>query len=248
MKPHEHIIAALDVPTIEKAVSLVSLLRNDVGVFKVGLELLNSGGSAREALALLTDAGASRIFLDVKLHDIPNTVSGAMRGIIGSGAWSVTVHTMGGKAMLRAAVETAQREAQTLGVRRTLILGVTVLTSIGQDELRQELQVNSSMADYTIHLALMARDAGCDGVIASPVEARTIREVIPSRSFLIVTPGVRPIGTEHGDQARVCTPAEAIKHGSSYLVLGRPICAALDPVAAARSIAVEIAGALPLAQ
>ncbi len=246
MKPHEHIILPLDVPAIEQAVSMVEMLRNEVGVFKVGLELINSAGSVSETLGILEGAGASRIFLDAKLHDIPNTVAGAMRGVVRSGAWCVTVHTMGGKAMLQAAVETARCEADALDVRRTLILGVTVLTSIDDDELRNELKVNMPVSAYAVHLAMMARDAGCDGVIASPVETQAIRAAIPSQDFLIVTPGVRPAGSDHGDQARVHTPAEAIMRGSDYLVIGRPINSAPDPIAGARAIAEEIAGAWDL--
>jgi orotidine-5'-phosphate decarboxylase len=241
MKPHEHIVLPLDVSGVEQAVSMVELLRNEVGVFKVGLELLHSGGAPSDILNHLRAAGASRIFLDAKLHDIPNTVAGAMRGIVRTGAWCVTVHTMGGGAMLQAAVETARCEAEALGVQRPLVLGVTVLTSLCEDELKHELLVNSHISTYSTHLALMARNAGCDGVISSPAEAQAIREVIPSRDFLIVTPGIRPSGTEHGDQARVNTPATAIMRGADYLVIGRPIIAAPDSVSAARSIADEIA-------
>lgn len=246
MKPHEHIVLPLDVPTIDKAVSMVELLRNEVGVFKVGLELINSAGSTKETLSILRGAGATRIFLDAKLHDIPNTVAGAMRGVVRTGAWCVTVHAIGGKAVLQAAVEAARCEAEALGVLRPLILGVTVLTSISEDELRHELRVNSSMSDYVTHLAFMARGAGCDGVIASPAETQALRSAIPSRDFLIVTPGVRPNGTDRGDQARVHTPADAVMRGADYLVIGRPIISAPDPVSAARSIAREIESAWDL--
>jgi orotidine-5'-phosphate decarboxylase len=246
MKPHEHIILPLDVPTIDKAVSMVELLKNEVGVFKVGLELINSAESTKDTLALLTGVGASRIFLDAKLHDIPNTVAGAMRGVVRSGAWCVTVHTMGGKEMLQAATEAARCEAEALGLRRPLVLGVTVLTSISEAELRYDLHVNSTMTAYTTHLALMAHEAGCDGVIASPAEIQALRTAIPSRNFLIVTPGVRPAGTDRGDQARVHTPAEAIMWGADYLVIGRPINASPDPELAARSIAREIESAWDL--
>jgi orotidine-5'-phosphate decarboxylase len=242
MKSYEHIILPLDVPTVDRAVAMVELLKNDVGVFKAGLELINSGIAPVETLSRLRSAGAKRIFLDAKLHDIPNTVAGAMRGIVKTGAWCVTVHTMGGRAMMQAAVETARCEAEDLGIERPLILGVTVLTSLSEDELRYELKVNSSMSAYTTHLALMARDAGCDGVVAAPSETQAIRAAIPSRGFLIVTPGVRPSGSERCDQARVNTPGEAIMRGADYLVIGRPIHAAPDPVSAARSIAREIEG------
>jgi len=243
VKPNEHIILALDVPTIEQAVSLVELLKDDVGAFKVGLELINNAGSAKDILQILTNSGAPRIFLDAKLHDIPNTVAGAMRGIVRTGAWCVTVHTMGGDAMLQAAVETARCEAEALGLPRPLVLGVTVLTSLSEEELKHEIMVNSHLSTYATHLALMARNAGCDGVISSPAEAGAIREVIPSRDFLIVTPGIRPSDTDRADQARINTPASAIKQGADYLVIGRPISGAPDAVLAARRIADEIASA-----
>ncbi len=246
MKPHEHIIMPLDVQTVEQALELVELLRNDVGVFKVGLELTNSTGI--ETVKLLRHAGASRIFYDAKLHDIPNTVAGAMRGIVRLGVWCVTVHTQGGAAMLKAAVEAAKTEAEASGMPRPLILGVTVLTSISEEALHNELGVASgtSMAQHVQRLALLARDCGCDGVIASPQEIEIIRKAIPSQQFLVITPGIRPAGSAKGDQARVHTPAEAMVRGASYLVIGRPIYASPDPKDAAQNIAAEIQGAWSL--
>lgn len=246
MKPYEHIILPLDVPTVQRAIELVELLKDDVGVFKVGLELTNATGL--ETIALLRQAGAKRIFYDAKLHDIPNTVAGAMRGIVRQRAWCVTVHTLGGRAMLRAAVDAAKSESQERGLPRPLVLGVTLLTSISEEELHTELKVPNSISvpAYARHLAEMAYEAGCDGVIASPHETETIRAAIPSSDFLIVTPGIRPAGSNRGDQARVHTPAEAIVRGANYLVIGRPIYEAPDPQAAASAIAHEIEGAWEL--
>jgi len=246
MRPHEHIILPLDVPTVQRAIELVDLLKDDVGVFKVGLELTNATGL--ETLALLRQAGADRIFYDAKLHDIPNTVAGAMRGIVRKRAWCVTVHTLGGKNMLKAAVDAAKQEAQERGVPRPLVLGVTVLTSISENELHNELKVPTSISvqSYATHLARLAFDTGCDGVIASPQEIQAIRAAIPSSDFLIITPGIRPAGSTRGDQARVHTPAEAMVRGASYLVIGRPIYEAEDPKAAAKNIAHEIEGAWDL--
>ena len=237
----ERIIVGLDVDNAARAVALVGQLKDHVGVFKVGLELLNSAGSG--IIATLRQAGAERFFYDAKLHDIPNTVTGAMNAISGLGVWCVTVHAGGGEAMLRAAVETAQTQADKNNLPRPKILAVTVLTSISQAVLRNELQVCAPLAEHVAHLARMAQTAGCDGVIASPHESKIVRDAVLDPDFLIVTPGVRPAGSAKGDQARVMTPGEAIRCGADYLVIVRPIVAAPDPVAAAQAIAAEIASA-----
>lgn len=237
----ERIIVALDVDNADRAAALAGQLKDHVGVFKVGLELLHSAGSG--IVETLRQAGAERFFYDAKLHDIPNTVAGAMNGISRLGVWCVTVHAGGGEAMLRAAVETAQAEAERNGFPRPKILAVTVLTSISQIALKSELQVCAPLSEHVAHFARMAQVAGCDGVIASPHEIEIVRNAVSDPEFLIVTPGVRPAGSAKGDQARVMTPAAAIERGASYLVIGRPIVAAPDPVAAAQSIAAEIASA-----
>ena len=241
LEPRDRIICAVDVDNAHRALQLVGLLRDHVGVFKVGLELVTATGV--QILDKLREAGAERIFFDAKLHDIPNTVAGAMRGVVGHGAWCVTVHATGGLAMLRAAVQAARAEAAEAGVPAPKVLAVTVLTSIDSAALRAELRVDLPLGDYVKSLALLAREAGCDGVIASPLEIATVRAAIPWPDFLVITPGVRPAGAARGDQARVMTPKEAICAGASYLVIGRPIVAAEDPLAAARAIAAEIAGA-----
>jgi orotidine-5'-phosphate decarboxylase len=239
LEPRERIICALDVDNAYRAIQLVGQLRDYVGVFKVGLELVTATGV--QIFEKLQDAGAARLFYDAKLHDIPNTVAGAMRGVVRLGAWCVTVHAAGGSAMLRAAVETARREAETTGQPRPKVLAVTVLTSIGEAVLRGELRVRMPMSEYVPHLARLAYEAGCDGVVASPQEIAFVRAAVPAAEYLIVTPGVRPAGAEKGDQARVMTPGEAIRRGAHYLVIGRPIVAAPDPAAAAQQIAAEIA-------
>ncbi len=235
----DKIIVALDVETTAEAVSLVERLNGEVGVFKAGLELLTSEGPG--VIDALRKAGASKIFYDAKLHDIPNTAAGAMRGVRKAGAWCVTVHAAGGSAMLRAAVKAA-REA-TGSETRLLVFAVTVLTSISQEMLASELSVEGGVEAQVVHLAQLAHEAGCDGVIASPLEIEVLRKAIPDPKFWIVTPGVRPAGTQKGDQARTLTPGEAIRAGASALVLGRPITQASDPVSAARKIAQEIADA-----
>jgi orotidine-5'-phosphate decarboxylase len=238
----DRIICAIDVESTAVAVERVTQLKDHVGVFKVGLELLTSEGVG--AVHTLRNAGADRIFYDGKLHDIPNTVAGAMRGVVRLGAWCVTVHATGGKAMLQAAVKTAHEVSTQENVPRPRVFAVTVLTSIGAEVLSQELQVGKCVTDYVAHLAQIAEEAGCDGVIASPHEIETIRNAVKTPNFLIVTPGVRPAGADKGDQARVMTPAEAIRRGADYLVIGRPILAAPDPTSAAQAIAAEIGQAL----
>ncbi|HZT43836.1 MAG TPA: orotidine-5'-phosphate decarboxylase [Chthonomonadaceae bacterium] len=234
MQPKDRIICALDVDDVCRAIQLVEQLKGHVGVFKVGLELATAAGV--QVFARLREAGAERFFYDAKLHDIPNTVAGAMRGVVRLGVWCVTVHATGGSAMLRAAVETARQTAEVEGLPRPRVLAVTVLTSIGPETLRGELRVETPLADYVGHLARLAYETGCDGVIASPQEIEAVRAAVPAPGFLIVTPGVRPAGSQAGDQARVMTPAEAIQRGADYLVIGRPIIAAPDPVAAAQQM------------
>jgi len=241
MEAKDRIICALDVDNAFRALQLVRMLREHVGVFKVGLELLNATGM--EIVEKLQDAGADRIFYDAKLHDIPNTVAGAMHGIARLGVWSVTVHTTGGPAMLRAAVAAARSQEAAGGPAGPRVLGVTVLTSIDSETLKTDLQVGMPLESFVPFLAKQAAAAGCAGVIASPLEVAAVRRAVSDPDFLIITPGVRPAGADRGDQARVMTPGEAIRSGASYLVIGRPIVGASDPVEAARSIAAEIAQA-----
>lgn len=225
-----------------KAIEIAKTLKDEIGVFKIGLELTTSAGYG--VIEALNRMGIEKIFLDLKLHDIPNTVAGAMKAVVRYGVWCVTVHTSGGSAMLEAAVRAAQHEAQETGKLKPKIFGVTLLTSISGNALFEELNVCKPVQEYVVSLAVTARRAGCDGVIASPHEIEAIRKAIPDPNFLIVTPGVRPAGSEAGDQSRVMTPGEAIRKGANYLVVGRPISESQHPVLAARNIALEIESAL----
>jgi len=238
LQAQDRIICALDVPTSEQAIQLVRLLSGQVSVYKVGLELLMNAGI--QVVDRIYEAGARRVFLDAKLHDIPNTIAGAMRGVARSRAWCVTVHCAGGAAMLRAARDAAESHSAELGVTRPLVLGVTLLTSLNGTALHDELQVVAAVPNHVAHLACLAYSAGCDGVIASPHEIETVRRTVSDPDFLIITPGVRPEGTAHGDQARVMTPGEAIRRGADYVVIGRPIVGNSDPVAATTRIAADI--------
>ena len=235
----QKIILPLDVNSADKAIELVKQLKDDVGAFKVGLELVNAAGLG--IFDKITQAGADRIFYDCKFHDIPNTVAGASRGAAKLGIWMFNVHCSGGFAMMKAAKDAAIEQSEKLGVSCPLVIGVTVLTSIDQTVLNDEMRVPGSVADQVVNLAKLAKQAGLDGVVASPHEIELIRAAC-GPDFLIVTPGVRPTGAEIGDQKRVMTPSEAVKRGADYLVIGRPIIKADDPKAAAQTIAAEIGG------
>ncbi|HEY8449627.1 MAG TPA: orotidine-5'-phosphate decarboxylase, partial [Bacillota bacterium] len=182
---------------------------------------------------------AGRLFVDVKLHDIPNTVAGAARALAQRGAWLLTVHVAGGRAMCEAALAAAAEGAAQAGVPRPLVVGVTVLTSLDEAALGDELGHARPVADEVLRRAELAVRWGLDGVVCSPREAARVRAVIgPDR--LLITPGIRPAGAASGDQARVATPAAAVRAGADYLVVGRPVHAAADPYAALLAIAREV--------
>ena len=233
----DKIIIPLDVDSTEKAVALVEMLKNEVGAFKVGLELINSAGFG--VFDAIKQAGAGKIFYDCKLHDIPNTVAGASRAIARLGVWMFNVHCSGGFEMMKAAKEAAISASEHLGVNPPVVIGVTVLTSIDQLVLSDEMKVSGSVTNQVVHLAKLAQDAGLDGVVASPQEIELIRAACGD-DFMIVTPGVRPAGGDIGDQKRVMTPKEAVDRGADYLVIGRPITKADNAKAAAQAIAAEI--------
>jgi orotidine-5'-phosphate decarboxylase len=233
----ERILVALDVPTARDALALASRLRGAVGGFKVGSELFTSAGP--DVVRALVGEG-DRVFLDLKFHDIPNTVAGAVRSAASLGVWMLNVHAGGGLPMLDAARETAEAiGAQSDGVR-PLVIAVTALTSLDADTLAS-VGVSATPRAHVLRLATLAQAAGLDGVVASPQEAADVRQAM-GRDFLIVTPGIRGGAASSGadDQVRTATPAGAIAAGSSYLVIGRPITAAADPRAAAEAIAREI--------
>ena len=226
------ILVALDVESAARAIELADLLRGAVGGYKIGKQLFTAAGPAM--VRELTSRG-DRVFLDLKFHDIPTTVAGAVQSAVATGAWMVNVHASGGSAMMKAAAEAATKTAASLGRPRPLVIGVTVLTSM-TDEVLHEIGVARPMLDQVVHLARLAKAAGLDGVVASPQETRAIRDAC-GRDFQIVTPGIRPADQQgKDDQARTLTPAEAISAGATYLVIGRPITAASDPRQAADSI------------
>jgi orotidine-5'-phosphate decarboxylase len=225
------LIVALDVPTAAAAHKIVAAVGDSARIYKVGMQLYTAEGP--QIVRDLIVSGR-QVFLDLKYHDIPNTVAAAVREATNLGVGMLTVHASGGGAMLRAAVEAARNTNPS-----TMVLGVTVLTSLDQRDL-QNAGVRGSVGDQVSRLAALAISNGCHGVVASAQEAAMLRAELGD-DFLIVTPGVRPIGVGHGDQARVVTPAEAIASGASYIVVGRPITEAEDPAEEAREILAQMA-------
>jgi orotidine-5'-phosphate decarboxylase len=239
-KGSDRLCVALDTDSLENALRLARRLSECAGHVKIGLELFSAAGP--EAVSRLREL-VPGIFLDLKLYDIPNTVSHAVRMAAKLGVSLLTVHASGGAAMIGAAREAAETAASSHSVQHPRILAVTVLTSIDDDALSRTFGVRMSVQETALHLAKTAKDAGADGVVCSAREVARIKKVCGSE-FLTVTPGIRPASAAAGDQKRVTTPAEAIKAGSDLLVVGRPITVAPDPVAAAEEILSSIAGRL----
>jgi len=210
----EKIIIALDVNTIKEEERLLDILSPHIKIFKVGMELFYSCGPKSIDMIRKYDR---EIFLDLKFHDIPNTVKNAARAITKLGVFMFNVHAHGGSDMMKAALEGAREESEKMGIDRPRILGVTILTSL------------KAYGEDVLNLAKSAKESGLDGVVASPQEAELIRKKI-GNDFLIVTPGIRPEGSDKGDQKRTATPGQAIKNGADYIVMGRPITKAKDPV------------------
>jgi orotidine-5'-phosphate decarboxylase len=236
----KELLIALDVDTTARALEIAGMLRGAVGGFKIGSHLFTADGPA--SVAPFVERG-DRVFVDLKFHDIPNTVAGAVRSATRLGAWMLTLHAAGGADMMRAARDAAAEEAARTGRPRPIIVAVTVLTSLDGVALAS-VGVGRSLDDQVRGLAELAQEAGVDGVVASPREVGTIREAC-GRDFVVVTPGIRPGGDAAGrdDQARTLTAAGAIAAGSTYLVVGRPVIAATDPRAAALALGTEISEA-----
>jgi orotidine-5'-phosphate decarboxylase len=226
------LIVALDVSSSVEAKKIVASLGDAVQFYKVGLQLYTAEGPpiVRDLVA-----SAKNVFLDLKYHDIPNTVAAAVREAAKLGVSMLTVHAVGGAKMLKAAAEAAKEHSSS----NLAILAVTVLTSMNAEQLA-ETGVSGQLLDHVVRLGSLAIQAGCAGIVSSAHEVRALRTKL-GNDFLAVTPGVRPAGTAHGDQARVVTPAEAIAAGATHIVVGRPITAAPNPVAEAEKILKAIA-------
>ena len=239
MNTQSKTLVALDVNTAEKALEMAGQLAGEVAGYKVGLELVNAAGFDLFD-ALRTQAGPDvKLFYDCKFHDIPNTVHGAARAAAKRCLWMLNVHASGGSAMMQAAVAGAAEGADAAGVAKPLVIAVSVLTSISPEMLHGELGVSRPLTEQVVHLARLAQDSGCDGLVASPLEIEAIRAACGPK-FVLVIPGVRPAGAELRDQKRVMTPGEAVRAGADYIVVGRPITASPDPVRAAAEINKEV--------
>lgn len=228
------IFCAIDTPDVAYACRMVERIRDHVGGIKIGLEFFMANGAA--GYRPLAEMNLP-IFLDVKLHDIPNTVKGAVQSLLPLAPTFMTIHTAGGAAMMRSAAQAASQA----GENRPKLLGVTVLTSMDTQDLKevgQDVDVNAQVK----RLALLAKDSGLDGVICAPTEVAMLRQAC-GPDFVLMVPGIRPVWSASNDQKRVMTPEQALKDGASCLVIGRPITGAEDPAAAAQRLAAEIAKA-----
>jgi len=237
IKADDRLIVALDVHTMADVEQLVQKLGDTVSYYKVGMELFYSVGP--DVVRWLSQQG-KKVFLDLKLHDIPNTVAGGLCSLMDLGASIVNVHASGGYTMMKTAAERLHAAAAERGIECPKIIAITVLTSISQEEWNGTGQTRA-IEDSVLTLARLTKSVGLDGVVASPREAAAIRQAC-GPDFLIVTPGVRPAGSDVNDQTRIATPAAAIRNGASHIVVGRPIRMADDPQAAAEAIIAEMAG------
>jgi len=230
------VLAALDVDSAQRVRALADRLRGSVGGFKIGSQLVTSEGPA---IVRELAAQGDRVFLDLKYHDIPNTVARAVAAAARLGVWMVNVHASGGRSMLKAAREAADREAEAAGRPGPLLIAVTVLTSLDASAIA-EVGVGGALEAQVERLAVLAQDAGLDGVVASPLEIAAIRRRC-GQEFVVVTPGIRAASESPSsdDQARTMTAAGALAAGATYIVVGRPITGAPDPAAAAAAIAAK---------
>jgi orotidine-5'-phosphate decarboxylase len=230
MSNNSPIIVALDFPSSEQALALVARLQPERCRLKIGKELFTRGGPA---LVEQLVAKGYDVFLDLKFHDIPNTVAAACCAAADLGVWMVNVHAQGGRRMMEAA-----REALDKSAHHPLLIAVTILTSMGEEDIH-EVGLSGTPADNVKRLATLAQSAGLDGVVCSPQEVAMLRESI-SQDFSLVTPGIRPSWSAKGDQTRITTPADAMALGSNYLVIGRPITGADEPLEALAKIEAEL--------
>lgn len=237
LKPSERILCALDTVNVSEASSLAKALAPHTGGVKLGLEFFGANGP--EGFKQVAKDNEN-IFLDLKLHDIPNTVAKAIHSLMPLRPSIMTVHTAGGPAMMKAAADAATEAAINVGCKRPIIVGVTILTSLDQSDL-EKVGYQNNVADQVLRLAMLAKKSGLDGVVCSPHEISLIKNAC-GKDFKLVVPGIRPAGSAKGDQKRVMTPHEAVSLGADYLVIGRPITQAVDPVLSAKKIADEING------
>jgi len=229
------IIVALDFDSREKAISLVEKVKGEINHFKVGLELFSRCGI--ETVKEISDKNC-RVFLDLKYHDIPNTVKSAAKVAVESGVWMYNIHALGGFEFMKSVAEFNREYAQKIGLERPLLIAVTILTSMGNEDLKQ-IGINIDVETEVLKLAELAKRAGLDGIVCSAREVKKIKETL-GEDFLTVTPGIRPAWASKDDQKRIVTPADAVKLGTDYMVIGRPITRADNPEKAAKRILEEV--------
>ena len=227
MKHTTQLIVALDVDNLKEAKRLVDLLYPAVKIFKVGSQLFTACGV--EAVKMINKKNA-KVFLDLKYHDIPNTVKNAVSSAVELGVFMLDVHTQGAEEMLKAAARSATDKAQELNIKKPLIIGITVLTSVNNSQITE---------DNVLEAAILAKNSGLDGVVCSVYEAPRVRKEL-GQDFLIVTPGIRPQGHASDDQARIATAKDAVEAGADFIVVGRPIVKAKDPLSVAKEISEAI--------
>jgi orotidine-5'-phosphate decarboxylase len=232
------IFCAIDTPALDDAVGLARRLNGVIGGIKLGSEFYTANGP--EGVREISSATGQRLFLDLKFHDIANTVAGSVRSATALAPFMLNVHASGGAVMLRAAADAAAEEAGRLGIERPLVIGVTVLTSLDGDDLETVGQTGP-VADQALRLALLCQENGLDGVVCSAHEITALRARC-GPDFTLVVPGIRPSWAETNEQKRIMAPAEALAAGADFLVIGRPITGAPDPAEAARRVIAEIAG------
>ena len=238
LTPKDRLIVALDFPVLDEALSFVETMGDVITYYKVGLELFSAAGP--DVVKQLKSAGKS-VFLDLKFYDIPNTVAGAAAKAVETGADMFNIHALGGMTMMRAAADSASEASERLGVDKPILLGVTVVTSLDSGALENEIGISldSGLTAFIVEKAQQSKEAGLDGVVASPNEIEEIRAAC-GKDFHVVTPGVRPTWAAVGDQKRVATPADTIRMGADRIVVGRPITRADNPLEAAQRILAEM--------
>ena len=234
----EKLCLALDVDGLDEAIKFADLLKDRVGLFKVGPFLFTKEGP--KTIEAIQSKGG-KVFLDLKYHDIPNTVANAVRMATRLGVYMLNVHASGGSEMMRAAVEAVEEESQKHNLPKPILLAVTILTSINDVILSEELRIKHEVFSQVIHLAKISQSSGIDGCVASPKEITGIRKAC-GKDFIILTPGIRPAWsvTTKDDQKRITTPGEAITHGADYIVIGRPILKSNDPAKAVEKVLEEM--------
>jgi len=236
----EKLIVALDVSTRQEALRLAEQLWDSVGAFKIGMQLYNSEGPD-----IIKDIQAlgGKVFVDLKFHDIPNTVSQTSRVITRKEAFMFSIHASGGMEMMEKSASAVRELSTEINIVKPLVIAITVLTSINQDVFENEVGISKLIEEQVVSWAKLAQRAGLDGVVASPQEIEAIRKAC-GKDFVIVTPGIRPLWAISNDQKRVMTPKEAVMRGATYLVVGRPITSHQNPIQAAKKIVEEMEEAL----